>query len=77
EAAPATDETKDVGREVLDNLWSSNFPALRRVKIEVHGNTVTLHGHLNSFHERQIAISTANRVQGVNRVVDRLSLPAR
>lgn len=77
QSALSTEEANDVGREVLDNLRSTNFPGLRRVKIEVHGNTVTLRGQLSSFHERQIAISTANRVQGVNRVVDRLSLPPR
>jgi osmotically-inducible protein OsmY len=76
QSAPANDQASDVGREVLDSLRSSNFPGLRRVKIEVHGNTVTLHGHLNSYHERQIAISRA-KVQGVHHVVDRLSLPPR
>jgi osmotically-inducible protein OsmY len=74
-ARPGESRADDVGHRVLDNLRTSNYPGLRRIKVEVHGNTVTLRGQLGSYHERQVAIARVVGVRGVSRVVDRLSLP--
>ena len=62
----------EVGRRVMEGLWASNLPGLRRVAIDVHHDTVTLRGEVASYYERQMAIARTAGVSGVSRVVDML-----
>jgi osmotically-inducible protein OsmY len=53
---------------------SGRHDALGRVQIQMEGDAVHLLGELDSFYLRQLAISLAQRVAGVGKVVDRLTV---
>lgn len=49
----------------------------RRLSIWAEQGTVRLSGRVNSFYRRQLALATAQRVDGVVRVVDDMQVPLR
>ena len=67
-------DSQQASRLVLESLWASNMPGLRRVAIEVRRDTVTLRGEVVSFYERQTAVARAGQVAGIARVVDMLTV---
>jgi osmotically-inducible protein OsmY len=50
-------------------------PELARLGIRVDGGTVRLSGQVASFYLRQLALSAARRVAGVQCVVDEIEVP--
>jgi osmotically-inducible protein OsmY len=67
---------RQTAQRVMQELWASNMPGLRRIAIEVRRETVILRGEVGSFHERQTAIARTAQVSGVSRVVDMLRVRA-
>ena len=55
----------DVRRRVSRFLYSRHFPAFRNLDIEVHHGTVTLTGVVQSFYEKQVAMTSCLHVAGV------------
>lgn len=67
---------EDVQVRVCSYLGSRHLDNLRRIDVEVLNGTVTLHGTVDSYYEKQIALSTCRRVAGVLSMVDQLSVAA-
>lgn len=55
-------------------LASQQFPALRNFKIDVEHGAVTLSGKVRSYHEKQIAIASCQRLNGVLSLVDQIEV---
>lgn len=68
----------DLLRRVKCFLAQQGVDSVHRLNIEVDGGTVILHGLVASFYERQLCISCCQRVAGVVRFIDNLTvaLPA-
>lgn len=60
-------------RQVLD---SQHFVSLRNLDVTLDGDNLILAGCVPSFHERQLAVELCRHVAGVQRVIDRLVVPA-
>lgn len=65
-----TDLRERVGRF----LKSRHFPAFRNIRVDVEHGAVTLSGHLYSFYEKQVALTTCQRVAGVLALVDKIAV---
>lgn len=50
------------------------MPALRRIRVDMAGDTVILAGRVRTFYERQIAVERSRRVAGVIQVDDRIEV---
>lgn len=68
------DEDDELRSRVKAFLGTQHFPKLRDLRVEVCGDTVTVQGCLNSFHERQVAIECCKRVAGVRQSIDEMSV---
>lgn len=68
------DENDDLQRRIVSYLEQRHYPAIRDLKISTHNGAVTLQGKLNSFYEKQICISTCQRVAGVLRIIDEMEV---
>lgn len=58
-------------------LKSRHFPEFESLEVEVHDGLVTLSGELNSYYEKQVAMSSCQRVAGVVRMVDEIMVSDR
>lgn len=65
---------EELQQRVLLFLTGSNLPALRHLKVNVDGDTVTLRGQVQTFYEKQLAVEFSKRVAGVIRVVDAIDV---
>ena len=64
----------DVQARVSQFLHSRHFPGFRNLKVEVHHGSVTLSGNVDSFYEKQIAITSCQRVAGVLALIDQVDV---
>lgn len=64
----------DLERRTTAYLTSRNFPAFRRLTVTSHDGVVTVAGRLSSFHEKQVAQATCQRVAGVLEVIDSIEV---
>lgn len=64
----------DVTRRVQLFLSSAGLPGLRRIHVDVAGDTVVLSGRVRTFYERQTAVERSRRVAGVIEVDDRIEV---
>lgn len=64
----------DLERRTTAYLASRNFLSFRRLTVTSHGGVVTLAGQLPSFHEKQVAQATCQRVAGVLQVIDSIQI---
>ncbi|MCE9543965.1 MAG: BON domain-containing protein [Planctomycetia bacterium] len=71
-AEPVADH--DIARLVRLFLASLQVAELRRLSVEVHDGHVTLSGRVGSFYYRSLAVSSARNVEGVRRVVERITV---
>jgi hypothetical protein len=62
--------SESLGQRVRLFLAASHVPGLRRVEVEVVGDTVTLRGRVRTFYEKQLAARLVRHVAGVIHVVD-------
>jgi osmotically-inducible protein OsmY len=69
-ASPAQQAEEDLLRRVKIFLAGRSMPALRRLKVTVEGNCVSLHGMVRTYYEKQLAVTCCQRVAGVINVVD-------
>lgn len=65
---------RELQRRVTSFLWNQSVPALRWLVVEVDGDSVTLHGLVRTFYEKQLAIHCCRRVAGVVEVVDAIQV---
>ena len=64
----------DVQQRVARFLHSRHFPAFDSIEVEVRHGEVTLTGVVGSFYEKQIAMTSCQRVAGVLGLVDQISV---
>jgi len=62
----------DLQQRVRAFLDAHNVPALRRVGVLARGGTITLHGRVSSFYEKQLSQQCSRRVHGVRQVIDEI-----
>jgi osmotically-inducible protein OsmY len=60
---------------VRNVLLSKVNPGRGQLDVVAHGGVVTLRGRVGSFYHKQLWIHGAQRVVGVERVVDELDVP--
>ncbi len=65
---------EDLQQRVVSYLFDRQRPSLRKISVNVDNGTVTLTGKLDSFYEKQLCISSCQRVAGVIRLIDRLDV---
>ena len=65
---------RSLERRVLNYLGQRYMPGLRCLAVEALNGTITLRGEVASFYEKQIAIHTCQRVAGVQRLVDTVTV---
>lgn len=70
ELPPSAAADCDLKRRVSNYLASRYFPSLRRLEIEADSGIVTIRGRVSSFHEKQVALHSCQRVAGVVQLVD-------
>jgi len=58
-------------------LAERHVPALRRLKVEARDGTVTLRGRVGTFYEKALGARCCQRVAGVRRIVDAVSVVER
>lgn len=63
---------EDVRQRVSRFLFSQHFPAFRNLEIDVNRGAVTLTGEVQSYYEKQIAMTSRQRVVGVVCLVDEI-----
>ena len=62
----------DVRQRVSRFLNSRHFPAFRNLDIEVEHGAVTLSGNVQSYYEKQIAMTSCQHVAGVLSLIDEI-----
>ena len=62
----------DVRQRVSSFLHSRHFPAFRNFEIEVDRGAVTLTGKVQSYYEKQIAMTSCQNVAGVIKLIDEI-----
>jgi osmotically-inducible protein OsmY len=67
-SAPAADRLLEC--QISSQLAESSRPALKRLAVRVTGGSVTLHGRVASFYEKQLAIQTCRMLAGIDRLID-------
>jgi len=55
-------------------LSTAGMPGLRRLRVDVAGDTIVLSGRVRTFYERQIAVERSRRVAGVIEVDDQIEV---
>lgn len=65
-----TDCDDDVHLGVCSFLRSRHFPSLRRLDVQVKQGTVTLSGRVYSYYEKQVALTSSQKVAGVLCLID-------
>ena len=71
---PAAAPSHDLSWRVGLFLANANMPALRRIRVDVEGDTVILIGRVRTFYERQIAVERSRRVAGVIQIEDQIEV---
>jgi hypothetical protein len=64
----------DLRQRITRFLGSLHFQAFRNLAIDVRHGAVTLSGNVCSYYEKQVALSTCQRVAGVLSTVDRINV---
>lgn len=64
----------DLHRRISSFLFSRHFPAFRSLRIEVEHGNVTLRGEVQSYYEKQVALTSCQHVAGVLSLVDEISV---
>lgn len=66
----------DVRRRVSRFLYSRHFPAFRNLDIDVEHGAVTLTGEVQSYYEKQVAMTSCQHVAGVLSLIDEIDVRA-
>lgn len=62
----------DIQFRVSSFLGSRQFGEISKLQVAVQNGTVTLHGTVGSFYEKQVALNSCRRVAGVLSMVDEI-----
>lgn len=65
---------EELQQRVSHFLFSRHFPAFRNLDIEVEKGTVTLTGKVQSYYEKQIAMTSCQHVSGVVSLIDEIEV---
>jgi len=65
---------EDLQQRVARFLISRHFPAFRNLEVDVEHGAVTLTGKLDSYYEKQVALTSCQRVAGVLTLVDEIAV---
>ena len=68
---------EDLRFRVEKYLRSRHFPEFENIDVDVNDGAVVLTGLLCSYYEKQVALSSCQRVAGVVTLVDRISVSGR
>ena len=68
------DRDEDVAIRVWEFLQRQHFQTLHELKITVEEGTLTLEGVVDSFYEKQIALTICRRTPGVDCFVDQIKV---
>jgi len=72
---PAGDSNDaELKQRIVGYLEQRGYPAIRDLTISTDNGLVTLQGKLNSFYEKQLCLSTCQRVAGVVRIIDEMEV---
>ena len=74
QAGPAADTLLQC--QIASQLAETNRPNLRRLAVRVADGSVTLHGRVTSFYEKQLAIGTCRMLAGMERLIDAVEVAA-
>ena len=66
----------EVRQRVSRFLYSRHFPAFRNLGVVVEHGAVTLTGQVQSYYEKQVAITSCQHVAGVLSLVDEIDVRA-
>ena len=85
-----TDETSEAGcsntlfqptqiqERILDRtrrlFLASPYVSLHRLNLEFNDNSLLIHGNVSTFYLRQIALTLAQKIEGVDQIVDRINV---
>ena len=58
----------------LNRLRESGYPSLRRVQCELNRGVLKLQGRVPNFHQKQLAQVVVNGLEGVDRVINELTV---
>lgn len=61
-----TDRDREIERNVQTALSARHIPSLRRLKVSSEAGSVTVHGHVRSFYEKQIVNQCCQDIAGVS-----------
>lgn len=53
---------------------ASPYVPLRHLRLEFIDNAIVIHGNVSTFYLRQIAMTLAQKTDGVDRIVDRITV---
>ncbi len=67
----------DLRIRVESFLKSRHFPAFEQLEVKVVDGEVTISGALRSYYEKQVAISSCQRVAGVLALIDNVDVRPR
>ncbi len=67
-------DDNDVQQRVAFFLRTRHFAAFRNLDVAVQNGAVTVHGTVNSFYEKQVALNSCRRVAGVLTLVDEVEV---
>ncbi len=63
---------RDLAQRVTQYLSDRHHPGLRSLNVEAMGGTVTIHGTVRTFYEKQLCQHICRRVAGVMGLVDKV-----
>lgn len=74
ESEPFAAPGDELTRRVRLFLASADIPSLRRIRVDIVGDTLVLSGRVCTFYERQMALARSRRVAGVIEVDDQIEV---
>jgi hypothetical protein len=73
-AATTSSADFDLEQRIRSFLAGRNYPALQGLEIEVRQGVVSVSGHVDTFHEKQLATNCCQRVAGVLQVINNVDV---
>ncbi len=73
-ASDSSPEDQDFLSRLRGQLAGQHLKALKELQVEVSELAVTLRGCVNSFYERQMALTCTRRVAGLRQIVDHIDV---
>lgn len=69
-----TNADEDLQQRIISFLAGRHMPSLRNLRVDVSRGTVTLHGEVHSYYEKQLSHHCCRRVAGVVNLVDAINV---